>query len=494
MVVANVAAIKQALKKKTPEEKEVIKQRRASKLLEPTKYQWLADKMRQKKVRRAYMHPKVQWAIAGLIMGNFVNTIVEKQLDPTGLVMEEIWMVCSNTWNVIFIFELLWNMYGCWYISTWRGHFLCSGWNLFDLLVVAVSIPTLTGADLGSFSQMRMLRAFRVFRLFKRIKSLNKIITSLVNAVPGLVNAAVVQLLVMCIYAILAVDLFKDFGEDGWYVNVQGANVSLITAREMTYGSEYYGNFFRSLYTLFQVLTGESWSEAVARPVLMAQDAGTHITAALFYMSYVIICGIILVNVAVAVLLEKMVDVEQPEEVDGINLKDLPESARQMLEVFDIDQDGVITKDEIQRAAELLKREVAGGDNVPDAEAAATIARKLADMTKHDIHEEMEQQRTEIEKMRLEQREREIKVQAALDAAAEREVLLQSSLQALSTTMEAMAQQAATRARRKPGGLTRGNTHASNGSGGGAILEEDKLQDGERMATKQAPDRAVQCV
>jgi hypothetical protein len=51
-------------------------------------------------------------------MGNFVNTIVEKQLDPTGLVMEEIWMVCSNTWNVIFIFELLWNMYGCWYIST----------------------------------------------------------------------------------------------------------------------------------------------------------------------------------------------------------------------------------------------------------------------------------------------------------------------------------------------------------------------------------------
>ena len=59
----------------------------------------------------------------------------------------------------------------------------------------------MTGADLGVFSQLRMLRAFRVFRLFKRIKSLNKIITSLGHAVPGIVNAAIVQFLVMCIYA-----------------------------------------------------------------------------------------------------------------------------------------------------------------------------------------------------------------------------------------------------------------------------------------------------
>ena len=60
--------------------------------------------------------------------------------------------------------------------------------------------PSLLGIDLGSFSQMRMLRAFRVFRLFKRIKSLNKIIVSLTNAVhKHLANAAIVQILVMCI-------------------------------------------------------------------------------------------------------------------------------------------------------------------------------------------------------------------------------------------------------------------------------------------------------
>jgi len=529
MVVANVAAIQKALRKRSPEEAEARKMRRESKLWEPAKYQWLADKLHQRDVRKAYQNPTVQWGIAFLIMGNFINNIIEKQMDPTGLVYEDTWKTCEFTWNTIFIFELIWNMWGTWYISTWKWghqpHFLCSGWNLFDMLVVGVSIPTMTGADLGSFSQMRMLRAFRVFRLFKRIKSLNKIISSLFAAIPGLVNAAIVQLLVMCIYAILAVDLFKDFGEGGWYMNIQGQNVSLVTVREMDYGSEYYGNFFRSLYTLFQVLTGESWSEAVARPVIMAQDPGTHIIASLFYCSYMLICGIILVNVAVAVLLEKMVDVEAPADMDGIVLKELPDNVRMLMEPFDADGDGVITKEEITRAAMLLKREAAGGEHVDDEDAAATIASKLAEMTKNDIHCEMEQQRLEIEKMRLEQRERESKVQAALDAAAEREVLLQSSLQALSTTMEAMAAQAATRARRKPGTLNRMNTHAaanggavgngssvsvsngvsngilaggglggSSGLGSGVLSDEDKLQDGERMATKQAPERAVQCV
>ena len=40
----------------------------------------------------------------------------------------------------------------------------------------------------------------------------------------------------------------------------------------MCYGFEYYGTFTRAWFTLFQALTGESWSEAIARPVLMGWD------------------------------------------------------------------------------------------------------------------------------------------------------------------------------------------------------------------------------
>ena len=157
----------------------------------------------------------------------------------------------------------------------------------------------------GIFGKLRMLRAFRILRLFRRVESLNKIIVSLGKAVPGLANAGLVMLLVMCIYAILGVDLFGKHGMGGSITNVEGNAVALLTLRGMTYGDEYYGTFFRSLYTLFQVLTGESWSEMVARPTIFGELS---VSGSLFFVSYILVCGIVLINVVVAVLLDKMMD------------------------------------------------------------------------------------------------------------------------------------------------------------------------------------------
>ena len=79
------------------------------------------------------------------------------------------------------------------------------------------------------------------------------------------------------------------------------------------YGQEYWGNFMKSLYTLFQVLTGESWSEAVARPLLEWSPVPT----AIYFVSFMLLNGIVLINVVVAVLLEKMVDEDPPPEDEG---------------------------------------------------------------------------------------------------------------------------------------------------------------------------------
>ena len=57
---------------------------------------------------------------------------------------------------------------------------------------------------------------------------------------------------------------------------LHSAHASCSRHRHGSRRQEYYGTFARSLYSLFQVLTGESWSEAVARPVVFADSAEPH--------------------------------------------------------------------------------------------------------------------------------------------------------------------------------------------------------------------------
>jgi hypothetical protein len=128
--------------------------------------------------------------------------------------------------------------------------------------------------------------------------------------------------------------MFGQFAIEGEYLNTYNESIPLMTSRGITYGDEYYGNFLRSLYTLFQVLTGESWSEAVARPAIFSKSI--FIRSSIFYVSFVLICGITLINVAVAVLLEKMVDDGSDDKNDELEAMleeldegDLPDSPGQ---------------------------------------------------------------------------------------------------------------------------------------------------------------------
>ncbi|KAL1500500.1 hypothetical protein AB1Y20_013157 [Prymnesium parvum] len=267
----------------------------------------------QPKARWFYFHQRTQYTIAALIFANFFANIFQAQIDPFGKHYHREFLLVEDLFNYIFLIELIINMY-----ASWRKEFVHSGWNWFDVLVVIVGVLSIMRVDLpGPFSLLRMLRAFRVFRLFKRIKSLQKIILSLARAVPGMLNAGFIMVLVMCIYAILAVEYFGEHGvnydnETGTYeyVNIEGQLVDSVTARGLSYGNEYFGTFLRSLFTLFQVLTGESWAEAVARPALFG---GKEIAASVFFVSFVLVNTFVLINVVVAVLLEKCLDPSHEE-------------------------------------------------------------------------------------------------------------------------------------------------------------------------------------
>jgi len=165
-----------------------------------------------------------------------------------------------------------------------------------------------------------------VFRLFKRIESLNKVISALMRAIPGVTNAFVIMLIFMMIYAILAVEYFAQLGQPfgatpyGTYFTYDefgNHSITAETARGLIYGYEYYGSFTKALYTLFQVMTGESWSEAVVRPLLFSSTMNGALVA-LYFVSFILLMQIVLTNVVVAVLLDKFVEEEPTEEGEGV--------------------------------------------------------------------------------------------------------------------------------------------------------------------------------
>merc|ERR1712137_303528 len=111
-------------------------------------------------------------------------TCIQKEIDPTGTRHESAWYALNMIFNVIFLAELIVNMYGRWWCEFWR-----SNWNRFDFFVVSIGIIDLAWTDMpGPLRLIRLLRAFRVFRLFNRVESMRRVLESIMKAVPGVMN------------------------------------------------------------------------------------------------------------------------------------------------------------------------------------------------------------------------------------------------------------------------------------------------------------------
>lgn len=259
----------------------------------------------QPRVYKIYESDPVQYCVASVICLNFLTQVVQRTVDidafvdqePTAL--NEVWLALAKFYNLFFLVELLCNAFGSWFL-----HFVKDGWNQFDIVVVTLGTLDLLGIQYPEKLQLlRMLRAFRVFRLFGFVESLRKIIDVLVNAMPGVCHSFVVVLIFMCIYAVMAVDLFMNVWCDGSSSTIEVGT----TSRNVCFGEDYYGDFPAAFYTMFQILTGESWSEAAVRPILAYYTGALErLAVQLFFMSFMLLNQMVLLNVVVAVLLEGM--------------------------------------------------------------------------------------------------------------------------------------------------------------------------------------------
>jgi hypothetical protein len=262
--------------------------------------------------RRIYAGSFVTGLVISAIMGNFLAEIIQRTppFIPDSPEAFRKWTHVENTFNVIFLIEVIFHSYCEWW-TVWKR----SAGNWFDFVVVLGGSLDLLGVQFPGLDVVLMLRAVRVFRLiralriFGKVGALAQIMNSLMLGAGQVAQALGIVVMIMLIYAVIAVDQYCGLycaGDIAPYRNME----QFTTPRGVCFGEDYYGDTGRALYTMFQILTGESWSEAAVRPIMYRyatsedpQDQFLYVLSQVFFISFVVINSFVLINVVVAVLL-----------------------------------------------------------------------------------------------------------------------------------------------------------------------------------------------
>jgi len=253
-------------------------------------------------IKRLYDRKSVQLFVAALIMLNFFIAAVNAQMLPVegeddGAI--RFFIGCEYFFGYAFLIELLFNIYGSFFWLFWR-----SAWNLFDFVIVIISLMSLYMQDLPGISVLRLFRAFRVVRLFKRIKTMRDMMESILSSLPGMAIAFVALLLIMGIYGIIAVDFW---------------------------GKKYpdlFGNFLKASLTLLQIMSFDSWSSGIAREIIFSSG----VIPVIYFVSYVFIVSIIMMNVLVSLMLDVFMNKKESSLVEAV--EELEELQREQQKKF----------------------------------------------------------------------------------------------------------------------------------------------------------------
>ena len=157
-----------------------------------------------------------------------------------------------------------------------KSKFFKNGWNIFDTIIVCISLIPIPNNS--SFLLLRLLRVFRVLRIISVIPELKMIIEALLQSIKRVFYVSLLLFIILYIYATMGSILFSEDIPTRW------------------------GNVGTAMITLFQVLTLSSWEQVM----LPLQDI--YWWAWIYIFSFIIICGITMLNLLIAVLVDVVIN------------------------------------------------------------------------------------------------------------------------------------------------------------------------------------------
>ena len=167
----------------------------------------------------------------------------------------------------VFVVEIAMKLFG-------RGFgFFRDGWNVFDFLIVGIALIPAS----GPLAVLRALRILRVLRLVSVVPRMRAVIQALITAIPGMVSIVGLITLIFYVSAVLATNFF-------------GGSFD-----------EWFGSVGASMFSLFQIMTLESWSMGIVRPVMVEFP---HAWA--FFVPFILVTSFAVINLFIGVIVDAM--------------------------------------------------------------------------------------------------------------------------------------------------------------------------------------------
>lgn len=202
--------------------------------------------------------------------------------------------------TLIFLFEIIVRFIA----EPNKKRFFLDGWNIFDTLVVVVSLMPIENSDLALIG--RLVRIFRVLRMVSIIPELRLLLNSLIRAMPQLFYVLLLMFIIFYIYAAIGSTFFHDINKDLW------------------------GDIAISMLTLFRVMTFEDWTD------VMYETMTVYPLSWLYYMTFIFLTAFAFLNMVIGIVVNVLenenakVRAQEAEDRGDITLQDVMAELNQL--------------------------------------------------------------------------------------------------------------------------------------------------------------------
>jgi voltage-gated sodium channel len=222
--------------------------------------------------------PRIQKLIIGVILANAV--VLGLETSARAMAAWGPWLIrLDQAMLTIFVIEIALKLYA-------RGFgFFRSAWNVFDFVVVGIALIPAS----GPFAVLRALRVLRVLRLVSVMPRLRFVVEALLAAIPGIAAIAGLMAIIYYVFAVIATKLF-------------GPSFP-----------QWFGTLGASLYSLFQIMTLESWSMGIVRPVMEVYG-----WAWAFFVPFILVATFTMLNLFIAIIVNTMQSLHDREKAETL--------------------------------------------------------------------------------------------------------------------------------------------------------------------------------